>query len=110
MRSFYETHAAFLAADARRRGDALELGHDWLDRDGRYRVCWYAATSELTAERLDPDASLDLADFNAGVSGPVRVLAVIRTRHELESLVGRWPAVGRARPRTLARLRALISS
>lgn len=107
MRSTYETYADFLRADARRREDALELGHDWLDRDGRYRVCWYAATGELTTERLTSDAHLDVGDFHAGVPGPVRVLAVIRTRDELEALVGRWPALGRARPRTIARLREL---
>lgn len=81
----------FLAADPRRRGDALELGHRWRDEKGRYRVCWYQETGELTAERLAEDAELDLEDFHEGVNGPVEVLARVQTREELERLVGPWP-------------------
>lgn len=40
----YVRYADFLDADARRRGDALELGHDWHDGPHRYRACWYEQT------------------------------------------------------------------
>ena len=106
----YETYAAFLEADSRRCGDVLELGHDWLDRDGRYRVCWYTATGELTAERLDPDCHLEPEDFEGCVTGPVQLITAITTREELAAVVGKWPTVSRARPRTLARLRELVRS
>lgn len=35
----YARYTDFLDADPRRRGDALELGHDWRDDDELYRVC-----------------------------------------------------------------------
>jgi hypothetical protein len=60
----------FLDADSRRRGDALQFSHRWRDGDGRYRVCWYEQTGELTAERLAEHAELDLEDFHVGVDGP----------------------------------------
>lgn len=87
----YAHYEEFLDADPRRRGDALEFGHRWRDGDGRYRVCWYEQTGELTAERLAEGAELELEDFHAGVEGPVEVLARIKTRAELERLVGPWP-------------------
>jgi len=103
----YARYEEFLDADPRRRGDALELGHRWRDGDGRYRVCWYEQTGELTAERLTEDAELELEDFHAGVDGPVEVLARINTRSELERLVGPWPHPLDARS-DLAELRALL--
>ena len=48
----YARYSDFLGEDPRRRGNALELGHDWRDGDARYRVCWYEETGELTSERL----------------------------------------------------------
>jgi len=54
----------FLDADERRRGDALEFGHDWRGPEGRYRVCWYQHTGELTAERLSETQPLALEDFH----------------------------------------------
>lgn len=105
----YVRYQDFLDADPRRRGDALELGHHWRDDgDGRYRVCWYEATGELTAERLDPDCELEPEDFHRGISGPVEILRHIEDRAELDSLLGRWPNIVPGEPRTLARVRELL--
>lgn len=101
----YVRYADFLEADPGRRGDALELGHDWLEGGDRYRVCWYAATGELTAERLDPDSELALEDFHRGVAGPVEVLARFGTQAELDRVLGRWPSPAPDRPRDLEWLR-----
>jgi hypothetical protein len=87
----YARYDEFLDADPRRRGNAFEFGHRWRDGDGRYRVCWYEETGELTAERLAKDAKLELEDFHAGIDGPVEILARIETRAELERLIGPWP-------------------
>ncbi len=103
----YARYSDFLEADPGRRGDALELGHDWHDGDDRYRVCWYPATGELTAERLDPEADLALEDFHRGVAGPVEVLAHIEKRAELERALGPWPNPAPDRPRTIQSLREL---
>jgi len=85
----YVRYADFLDADARRRGDALELGHDWQDGHHRCRACWYQATGELTIERLaDGGVHLDLEDFHQGVRGPIEILARIPTRAALETLKG----------------------
>jgi hypothetical protein len=106
-RWWHRSYEEFLRGDPRRRGDALELGHDWFARDGRYRACWYEETGELTIEGLGEKLELEVEDFHAGVAGPVEVIAVIPSRTRLEAALGRWPAVERARPRTVARLRQL---
>lgn len=104
----YARYADFLDADTRRRGDALEFGHDWHDGPYRCRACWYEATGELTIERLtDGGVHLDLEDFHQGVCGPVEILALIPTRAALETLLGRWPNVAPNRPRTVAWLRSI---
>lgn len=72
--------ARLLDADPARRGDALELGHDWRAGADTYRACWCGATGELTVERLDPDRALALDDFHRGVAGPVEVLAYFDIR------------------------------
>jgi hypothetical protein len=114
VRSGYDDRAPmvsyeeFLEADARRRGDALELGHDFTDDAGaRYRVCWYAATGELTVESINPDA-LDLENFGQGVTA-VCVAAQL-DRATLERRLGPWPQIERCRPRTLARLRQQLDA
>ena len=104
----YVRYEDFLDADARRRGDALELGHDWRDGRHRHRVCWYEATGELTLERLSDSDRLELEDFYRGVSGPVEILRRIPTRGELDRLLGAWPNVAVREPRTVPRLRALL--
>lgn len=101
----YICYADFLDADPRRGGDALELGRDWREGADSYRVCWYAETGELTAERINPSAELDLEDFHSGIVGPIQVLGCIGTREELTLLVGEWPNVAPSAPRTLAWLR-----
>ena len=103
----YARYSDFLDEDPRRRGNALELGHDWRDGDERYRVCWYEETGELTSERLAADAVPDLDDFHQGVAGPVEVLALLSKREDLEALMGRWPHVAPNQPRTLHWLREL---
>lgn len=110
MGAIHHSYAGFLAEDPRRIGDALELGHDWRGDGSRWRVCWYAATGELTAEGVADPAALEIEDFHAGITGPVHVLAVIRTQHELEARLGRWPSMDHARPRSLARLHQLIDA
>jgi hypothetical protein len=98
----------FLSADPRRRdGRTLEIGIDWRDGERRFRVCYYTATGELTAEQLAADEPLDLEDFERGIAG-VEVVAVIPTRAELDRMLGPWPAVERCRPRTAERLRELV--
>lgn len=103
----YVRYADFLDARPGRRGDALELGHDWRDGDDRYRACWYRETGELTIERLDPDAALALEDFHGGIAGPVEVLARFTSRAELERALGRWPNAAPDQPRTVEALREL---
>lgn len=103
----YARYSDFLGEDPRRRGNALELGHDWRDGDERYRVCWYEETGELTSERLAAGAVADLEDFHQGVAGPVEVLALIPKREDLDALVGQWPHVAPNQPRTLRWLREL---
>jgi hypothetical protein len=108
--SLYARYRDFLDVDARRRGDALEFGHDWRGPGGRYRVCWYQETGELTAERLSETQALDLEDFHRGIEGPVFVLARIPSRAQLDRLLGAWPQVALESPRTIARLRGLIAA
>lgn len=108
-RLVYACYADFLAADPRRRGNALELGIDWRDRGGRYRACWYQDTGELTLERLSPSDRLDLEDFHTGISGPVEILRHVPTRQELSALLGAWPSIAPGEPRTVKRLRELIA-
>lgn len=103
----YVRYADFLDEDPRRRGDALEFGHDWLDEDDRYRACWYPATGELTIERLDPSGELALEDFHEGVAGPVEVVARFATRSALERALGPWPNPAPDHPRTVESLREL---
>jgi hypothetical protein len=110
MDAWHRTYEEFLASDPRRRGDAIELGHSWFDRAARSRACWYEGTGELTVEGLDNEAEPDIDDFHAGVSGPVRVIAVIRSRRELEALLARWSGLERAWPRSVARVRELMHS
>lgn len=105
----YVRYQDFLEADPRRRGDALELGHQWRDGTHRYRVCWYEETGELTIERLDADGSLELEDFHGGVSGPVEVIREVKDRQTLEALLGRWPNIAPGEPRTLSRLRERLA-
>lgn len=100
----YPRYGDFLEADPRRKGDALELGHDWRDGDERYRVCWYEETGELTAERLGSDQELELEDFHRGVAGPVEIIARVQSRERLNQLLGEWPNIP-DRPHTLGRLR-----
>lgn len=102
------SYESFLNADPRRRsGDALELGHDFTDERGaRYRVCWYAATGELTIERIDPDG-INLEDFGKGVLSVEVVTALDRAT--LERRLGSWPQLERCRPHTLAHLRAQLA-
>jgi hypothetical protein len=104
----YDTHAAFLAGDHRRHGDALELGHDWREGAHRYRVCWYQQTGELTLERLSPHQRLKLEDFHHGVTGPTEILAHIPSRQELGHILGDWPTVAPHEPRTTRWLRARL--
>ena len=104
-RPSYGRYADFLVDDQRRRGDALELGRDWREGEHIYRVCWYEATGELTAERIDPAAEPALDDFHAGVVGPVEVLGRFATREALDLALGEWPNVLPSAPRTLAWLR-----
>lgn len=100
-------YESFLNADPRRRGDALELGHDFTDEHGaRYRVCWYADTGELTIEGIDAD-ELDLEDFGRGII-TVQVAANF-DRATLERRLGTWPQIERCRPRTLAKLRERLA-
>ncbi|MGH2961007.1 MAG: hypothetical protein ACRDL3_02260 [Solirubrobacterales bacterium] len=103
----YVRYADFLDAHPGRRGDALELGHDWRDGDDRYRVCWYSGTGELTIERLASNAELALEDFHRGVAGPVEVIARFTSRAELERVLGRWPNAAPDQPRTVDALREL---
>lgn len=103
----YVRYADYLDADPGRRGDALELGHDWRDGGDRYRACWYPATGELTIERLDPDAELALEDFHRGIAGPVEVLARFASRAELERALGPWPNAAPDHPRSVESLREL---
>lgn len=101
----YET---FLAADPRRRGDALEIGHDFTDEHGeRCRVCWYRETGEVTIERVDFDA-IDLEDFHQGVLS-AQVAATV-DRATLEQQLGAWPQVEHCQPRTIARLRERLAT
>ena len=102
-----DTYEWFLAGDRRRRGNALEIGHDFSADDGQWRVCWYEETGELTLEGVEV-AEFDVDDFHAGISGPVQVLGVVESQRRLETLLGRWPAVELWRPRTVDRLRQLI--
>ncbi len=104
----YLRYADFLDGDSRRRGNALELGHDWRDGDDCYRVCWYEETGELTCERLAAGDMPHLEDFHAGIAGPIEVLAVLSTREALEELTGRWPNVAPNQPRTVRWLRELV--
>ena len=104
----YARYAEFLQADPRRRGDALELGADWVDRGARYRACWYEQTGELTLERLSSSEPMAVEDFSQGVSGPVEILRRIQTRAELTRLLGRWPNIAPREPRTVKRLRELL--
>ncbi len=104
----YVRYRDFLDADPRRRGDALEFGHDWRGPEGRYRVCWYQDTGELTAERLSATEPLDLEDFHQGISGPVHLIARIPSRAQLDRLLGTWPNISLDRPHTIARLRELL--
>lgn len=101
-RATYARYADFLDGDPRRRGNALELGHDWRDGDEHYRVCWYEETGELTCERLSADAMPDLEDFHQGIAGPVEILARLPKREALEELIGPWPHIAPNQPRTLA--------
>lgn len=103
----YARYADFLEADRRRKGNALELGHDWRDGDERYRVCWYEETGELTVERLGSARRLDLDDFHRGIAGPVEIVGHVRSREELTELLGEWPNIAPDQPRTLAWLRQL---
>lgn len=105
--SRYACYQDFLGADPQRRTSALEIGHDWRDGQVRYRVCYYTRTGELTAERLSASDPLDLEDFERGVEG-VEIIRIIG-RAELDRLLGPWPMVPRCRPRTLDRLRELLS-
>lgn len=99
----------FLAADTRRHGDALELGHDYTDnQDNRYRACWYAETGEMTIELIPDFDALDLEDFHAGIA-TAEVIARF-DRDELESRLGTWPQLTRCWPRTVRRLRELVSA
>lgn len=107
-RATYVSYADFLDGDGRRRGNALELGHDWRDGDERYRVCWYEETGELTCERLAAGDMPDLENFHEGIAGPIEVLRVLATRQALEDLIGRWPNVAPNQPRTMRWLRDLI--
>jgi hypothetical protein len=104
----YPRYREFLAGNPGRRGDALELGADWRDGDGHYRVCWYEETGELTFERLASDQPLDLEDFHRGVAGPVEIVALIPDRTRLALLLGEWPNVAVGLPRTLDSLRRLL--
>lgn len=101
----------FLTEDPRRRqGEALEIGHDFADEaGGRYRVCWYAETAELTFERLEHDdvEALDLEDFHRGIA-TAEVVAQF-DRETLERVLGAWPQVEHCEPRTLARVRELLT-
>jgi hypothetical protein len=56
----YPRYADFLDGNPGRRGDALGFGHDWIDGADRYRVCWYAATEELTISALTPTVNSPL--------------------------------------------------
>lgn len=104
----YTSYDAFLNADSRRRGDALELGSNWRDGALNYRACWYEETGELTAERLT-DRQQDLEDFHRGVSGPIHILGRVPDRQALTALLGEWPNVAPGEPRTLQRLRHLAA-
>ncbi len=107
--SHYTRYRDFLDADERRRGDALEFGHDWRGPQGRYRVCWYQDTGELTAERLSETQPLDLEDFHQGVAGPVLIIGRIPSRAQLDRLLGTWPQLTLEPPRNIRRLRELIA-
>lgn len=109
-RLIYACYADFLKADPRRRGDALELGADWQQAGVRHRACWYEQTGELTLERLSPAEPLEAEDFHTGVSGPVEILRRIPTRAELSRLLGSWPNIAPREPRTVARLRELLTA
>ncbi len=102
-------YADFLTADPRRRGDALELGHDFTDEQGnRYRACWYAETTEMTIELIPDFDALEVDDFHAGIA-TAEVVGRF-DRHELEDRLGPWPQLTRCWPRTVRRLRELASA
>lgn len=104
------SYHAFLTADARRRADALEVGHDFTDdAQGRYRVCFYVETGEVTIERLTGPDALDIEDFDTGIAS-VEVLRAALSRAELDRALGPWPAVERCHPRTLDRLHELLGA
>ncbi len=106
----YVSYADFLEADPRRRGDALELGIDWRDGESCYRACWYRATGEVTLERLAPPDELRVEDFHQGIAGPVEVLRYVPRQEELTRLIGPWPRVPLAQPRSVQRLRVLLGA
>ena len=105
----YESYAEFLAADPRRRGDALELGADWEQDCIRHRACWYEHTGEVTLERLSDSEPVAMDDFHQGVSGQVEILRHVATREELARLLGAWPNIAPREPRTVRRLRKLLT-
>jgi hypothetical protein len=48
-------------------------------------------TGELTAEGLDDVAGIDVGDFRAGICAAVKVVGVISSRRQFETLLGHWP-------------------
>ena len=91
IEEFYE------ADERRRRSEEIELGSEWLDRDGvRHEVSWIADTGELYVMR-EPAARIAEDLFGDEFSGSlpldavtVAVVGWIPTRDRLEEVLAGW--------------------
>jgi len=91
IEEFYE------ADERRRRSEEIELGSEWLDRDGvRHEVSWIADTGELYVMREPaPRIAEDLFGDEFSGSLPLDAVTVamvgwIPTRDRLEEVLAGW--------------------
>jgi hypothetical protein len=94
IEEFYE------ADERRRRSEEIELGTEWLDRDGvRHEVSWVADTGELYVMR-EPATHMSEDGFGDEYSGSrslpteavtVSIVAWIPTRQRMEEVLAGWP-------------------
>jgi hypothetical protein len=91
IEEFYE------ADERRRRSEEIELGTEWVDRDGvRHEVSWIADTGELYVMR-EPAARMSEDPFGDAFSGSlpldavtVAVVGWIPTRDRMEEVLAGW--------------------
>ena len=110
----YQTLGEFLAeSDARLRSREWDFGVHWRDATGAtWRMSWVEETGEMYAVRLGPARMGDVRDLSMLTaeqetiirthggrhSGPVMVIAVLRSRTYLEQALDGWEEVSDGGP------------